>query len=226
MTGDRACLIVTDSDGTLLMTKTYDGETGDGGKWFTRTYSLTETVANHFYMVGTHNSSYGVKFQLLLANSVLATGDTPPTITVLSPENDKTYPSDKIPLTFFVNKPSLFLWYSLDGQNATLSGNTTLPPLADGQHRLTVYARDTSYNIGTSEPVFFSSETIYFTIDAALTIAPPDDTSSTGHNPTDSSIEQAQIILIAAAIITTAAITAATTIYYKKHKTKTPNNKT
>jgi hypothetical protein len=214
MTGDRACLVVTDSDGTLLLTKTYDGESGDGGKWFTRAYSLVETIANHFYMVGTHDAG-GKKYQLLLANSVLATDDTPPTIIVLSPENNRAYPSDDVQLTFYVSKPTLFLWYSLDGQNATLSGNTTLPTLADGQHNITVYARDTSYNVGTSEPVFFSSETIYFTTEAAITIAQPDDTSS-GNTTLDS----LQLVLIVTATITAAALAAATFIYYRKHKTR------
>jgi hypothetical protein len=220
MTGDRACLIVTDSAGNLLMTNTYDGETGEGGKWFTRTYSLVETSSNHFYMAGVTNSSGDRSYQLFLANAVLKTDSTPPTVTIMSPENNKTYPPDNIPLTFYVSKPTQFLWYSLDGQNATLPGNTTLPTLMDGPHSITVYATDPSYNVGASEPVYFSSETIYFTIDSALTIAPPDNKSPTDHNQGDSSLEPLQTILIAAAIITVAALTAATAVYYKKRKTK------
>jgi hypothetical protein len=92
--------------------------------------------------------------------------------------------------------------------------------LPDGPHSITIYASDTSYNVGTSEPVYFSSETIYFTIDSALTVAQPDDTSSKDHSPGDSSTEPLQTILIAAAIITAVALAAATVVYYKKRKTK------
>ena len=170
-------------------------------------------------MAGVTDSGGDRGYQLFLANAVLKTDSTPPTVTILSPENNKTYPPDNIPLMFYVSKTTQFLWYSLDGQNATLPGNTTLPTLADGPHSITVYATDPSYNVGASEPVYFSSETIYFTIDSALTVNPPNDTPK-DHNPGNTALEPLQTALIAIVIIITAALAATIAVYYKKHKTK------
>jgi hypothetical protein len=45
----------------------------------------------------------------------------------------------------------------LDGkQNVTLSGNTTLPELSNGLHKITVYANDTFGNTGASETIAFN----------------------------------------------------------------------
>jgi parallel beta-helix repeat protein len=83
---------------------------------------------------------------------------TPPTMTILSPEN-KTYAVNaSIPLTFTVDEFANWTGYSLNGQaNVTITGNTTLPMLSDGWHHVTVYANDTFGNMG--------SATVYFTID-------------------------------------------------------------
>ncbi len=82
----------------------------------------------------------------------------PPTITILSPEN-KTYATNvSIPLNFTVDESTSWMGYSLDGQpNATITENTTLPTLSDGQHHGVVYANDTCGNMGTS--------TVSFTVD-------------------------------------------------------------
>ena len=92
---------------------------------------------------------------------VFQTSDTtPPTISILSPEN-KTYAGKDVPLTFTVNETASWIRYSLDGQmNETISGNTTLNGLPDGTHTITVYGNDTAGNMG-------SSGTVYFTIDTA-----------------------------------------------------------
>ena len=81
---------------------------------------------------------------------------TPPTISIVSPEN-KTYTANNVPLTFTVSKPTSWIGYSLDGQeNVTISGNTTLTGLSDGSHNLTVYAKDTAGNTGSSKTIYFS----------------------------------------------------------------------
>jgi len=83
-------------------------------------------------------------------------------IGLLSPEN-KTYTVTTVPLTFTVSEATSWIRYSLDGQaNNTIAGNTTLMGLSDGSHWLVVYASDMAGNMG-------SSETVYFTID---TVAP------------------------------------------------------
>jgi hypothetical protein len=220
MTGDSAYLMVTDSAGNVLMTKRYGDEPSEDGKYFSTGYSLAEITPNHLDIVGVTINSVENNYDIIWANIALrtTTDSTAPTIIILSPENNKTYPSDDVPLTFYVSEPLLYLWYSLDGYNATLPGNTTLPTLTDGVHSITVYATDEDYNIGTSEPVYFSSETIYFTTTAALTIAPPDNTSPTDDEQKDSTENQLQTVLTATAIATITVFAAATTIYYIRHQ--------
>ncbi len=89
---------------------------------------------------------------------------TPPTITILSPE-DRAYSVDTgIQLTFTLDEPVGWIGYSLNGQaNVTIAGNATLPSMLEGGHHVTVYANDTFGNMGMSS--------VYFTIDTTLPIA-------------------------------------------------------
>jgi len=58
-----------------------------------------------------------------------------------------------------VNKPAVWMGYSLDGQdNVTITGNTTLSGLTSGLHSVTVYAKDSFENTGASETITFSVE--------------------------------------------------------------------
>lgn len=51
--------------------------------------------------------------------------------------------------------------YSLDSQtNVTTSGNTTVNGLSDGIHWITIFANDTSGNMGHSDTVHFSIDTV------------------------------------------------------------------
>ncbi len=86
----------------------------------------------------------------------------PPDICVSSPEN-MTYITDSVSLNFTVNEATSWMGYSLDGQNnVTITENTlNLTELSKGSHSLTVYANDTSGDMG-------KSETIYFTIGTSL----------------------------------------------------------
>ena len=79
---------------------------------------------------------------------------SPPEISILSPLNS-TYYSSEIPFNFIINEEPSKISYSLDGQkNSTLSGNTTLTHLPNGEHKLTVYVWDVAGNIGVSETKF------------------------------------------------------------------------
>jgi hypothetical protein len=83
-------------------------------------------------------------------------GTIPPRVSVVSPEN-KNYTSGNVSLAFAVNKPALWMGYSLDGQNnVTITGNTTLSGLSSGLHSITVYAKDSFENTGASETVTFT----------------------------------------------------------------------
>ena len=79
-----------------------------------------------------------------------------PSVSVLSIVN-KTYETSNIPLSFAINKPVSEITYSLDERaNVTIYGNMTLSALADGNHTLTVYARDNAGIIGKSETISFT----------------------------------------------------------------------
>jgi hypothetical protein len=104
-------------------------------------------------------------------------GTVPLEIAVVSPEN-KTYVSSNVSLAFTVNKPALWMGYSLDGQdNVTIPSNITLSGLANGSHNVTVYAKDEFENTGASETVTFTiaKETeafpIRLTVVAAFVVA-------------------------------------------------------
>ena len=92
---------------------------------------------------------------------VIQTSDTtPPTISILFPAN-KTYPARDVQLTFTVNESTSWTGYSLDGQmNVTMSGNTTIFGLSDGSHIITVHANDTAGNMGSSDTVYFTIDTV------------------------------------------------------------------
>jgi parallel beta-helix repeat protein len=121
-----------------------DGEEPIWSKW-------TDETNNRVYLAYAH-SEHQIVIQRLEIE--------PPIITVLSPEN-KTYPSKDVALTLTFNKPTFWIGYSLDSQaNVTISGNTTLTDLSEGPHSITVYANDTGENMGYSDPVHFSVDTV------------------------------------------------------------------
>jgi hypothetical protein len=80
----------------------------------------------------------------------------PPQVSVLELDN-KTFGEPEVPLIFTVNETASKITYCLDGQdNVTITGNTTLTGLSDGDHNLTVYATDEAGNVGSSELIYFS----------------------------------------------------------------------
>jgi hypothetical protein len=83
------------------------------------------------------------------------TDKTPPEITVVSPIN-QTYNQSNVPLIFNVNEPLNWTGYSLDGEdNVTIMNNVTINNLSNGLHNVTIYANDTSGNMGISETCSF-----------------------------------------------------------------------
>jgi N-acetylneuraminic acid mutarotase len=78
-------------------------------------------------------------------------------VRILSPEENKTYPSSSASLAFTLSENASWMGYSLDGEdNVTITGNTTLSGLSNGLHNVTVYARDEFENTGASETISFS----------------------------------------------------------------------
>jgi hypothetical protein len=82
-------------------------------------------------------------------------GTIPPDIVILSPEN-RSYGSSTVSLNFTL-KFADWIGYSLDGQeNVSVTRNTTLADLPNGQHNVTVYANDTYGNMGASQATTFT----------------------------------------------------------------------
>jgi len=91
------------------------------------------------------------------------------TFSLLSPEN-KTYNTSNIPLDFTVGESVSQIAFSLDGKdNVTVSGNTTIAGLPNGNHKIIVYATDAFGNTGASETVSFTVEVPFPT---TLVVAP------------------------------------------------------
>jgi hypothetical protein len=78
-----------------------------------------------------------------------------PEVALLGTQN-ATYSGDCY-LNFTVSKSTVWMGYSLDGQdNVTVSGNVTLNDLSSGLHNVTVYAEDAFGYVGVSETVSFT----------------------------------------------------------------------
>ena len=115
------------------------------------------------------DDSFVHMFSINGSSSVSFTIDASPSVSALSLVNT-TYDSSDVPLIFTVNEPVSQMSYSLDGkENVTVSGNTTVTGLANGDHNITVYAKDETGNTGISETVYF---TVKAPFPAAMVIAP------------------------------------------------------
>jgi hypothetical protein len=125
---------------------------------------------------GSHNVTVWVEAELdqvttsiplwaAFSKTITFTIDTvAPNVTLLTPE-DAVYKESEAILNFTVNEPFSELAYCLDGQeNVTISGNTTLTGLLNGDHNVTVYAIDEFGNAGVSETVYFSVDVPFPTI--------------------------------------------------------------
>jgi hypothetical protein len=122
---------------------------------------------------------------------------TAPTVSVLSLAN-KTYDVADFPLRFTVNEPVSQIAYNLDGkENNTVSGNTTLTGLANGEHNLTICAEDDAGNVGQSGTISF-------------TVAVPESESVSEAFP--------EVLVAAVAVVSISALTSGLLVYFKKRK--------
>lgn len=131
----------------------YEWNFGDGevatGKIATHIYTSPGTYTVTLNVTDTRGS-WGIKQKQMLVVRL------PPLIVIISPQN-ATYRTSSIPLTFFVDKVTSWIGYSLDSQaNVTIAGNTILTGLAQGLHNIIAYANDTYGNMGVSNNVFFT----------------------------------------------------------------------
>ncbi len=86
-------------------------------------------------------------------------GTVPPKLQITSPEN-KTY--SQVNLAFTINRGAAWIGYSLDNQaNVTVKDtNSNLLGLAQGAHRIILYANDSQGNTGYSNIVYFAIDSI------------------------------------------------------------------
>jgi hypothetical protein len=138
-----------------------------------RVYFSSVMVDDKLYVIGGYTSTSKSGFFTISSavNEVYTPfgyGSVPPLVSVVSPDN-KVYNTTSVDLFFAVNKPALWIGYSLDGQdNVTVSGNTTLSELSNGLHNVTVYARDEFENTGASETISFSVDVPFPVVPVAV----------------------------------------------------------
>jgi N-acetylneuraminic acid mutarotase len=85
-------------------------------------------------------------------------GTVAPAVQITSPEN-KTY--SNVTLTYKINRGTQWMGYSLDNHpNVTIKTETNLLGLSEGNHNITIYANDSLGNMGSSNTVFFSVDTL------------------------------------------------------------------
>lgn len=130
----------------------------EGPRWL-EVYAVASAIAyeSHHKLEGVYYTTYYVIYKITSSSIVKFTiDDTAPRILAVSVEN-KTYFTSDLPINVLVNEPASQVIYSLDGQrNVMAAGNTTLTDLPDGDHNVTVYAKDEAGNIGAPETIYFS----------------------------------------------------------------------
>jgi hypothetical protein len=120
---------------------------------------LSEGAHNVILFATDSAGNTGASDLVQFAISIPPDDTTPPIIMVTSPQNT-TYNTNKISLTFTVNEEPSLKSYSLDGKaNVTVVDSIVLPDLSDGEHRLIMYAKDLTGNIGASKVIIFTIET-------------------------------------------------------------------
>jgi hypothetical protein len=100
---------------------------------------------------------------------------TPLMFKILSPQDQATYSSNEVPVTYNINSNVSYAYFALDKPDSTtdgwgrFEGNITLTGLSEGSHKLTIFIKpeDTSLSAGYAE------KTVYFTVDTGNAQATP-----------------------------------------------------
>jgi hypothetical protein len=133
---------------------------------FSFSFPLNLTLGHHKVIVGVRAETYYIvnPFSSSPASVAVQGISAPVNFTValppaiIAPENI-IYNESSVPLVFTVDiSAASRIGYSLDGKGSvTISGNTTLAGLTNGEHNVTVYANDTFGDV-------YSSQTVNFTV--------------------------------------------------------------
>ena len=130
------------------------------------TFSFSKTV------VGGYDFDTGLAPQLPSTGvgGTVVIGNPPPVIDVISPQNASYIKTNAVNLTIAVSKPVSWAAYSLDGAaNVSITSNTVILQMSDGQHNIIVYATDTVGQTASSNKTYFKVDvtpptTLYTTV--------------------------------------------------------------
>ncbi len=116
-------------------------------------YMTSQELGSDPYTMITHFAS----FKMTGHSTVSFIKDlVPPRIIVQSPQNT-TYNSSEVKLDFTVNEGVSQILYNLDNKgNQTISGDSTLTGLLNGEHNMTLYVADLAGNAVSSKILFFN----------------------------------------------------------------------
>lgn len=126
-----------------------------------RAYLSVAVVSDVLYAIGGFNGESWLDTNEMY--KPIDYGIVAPKIQITSPEN-KTYAEAS--LAFTVNRGTAWMGYSLDNRpNVTVTGEKSLSNLGQGCHSITMYANDSLGNMGSSNTVYFSIDSVAPNID-------------------------------------------------------------
>jgi len=130
---------------------------GSGTSWYINKTNLSE--GNYTYRLfgkdlATNNGKTDMRWVKITIT---------PSVTIISPVKNTYYYKSYVSLNFSINMPTSWVGYGLDNKpNITIPGPVNLSnqtkspyPISDGSHKITVYANDTSNNMGSSSVNFY-----------------------------------------------------------------------
>jgi hypothetical protein len=166
------------------------------------------------------------------AETMLRTWYSSPKISVMSPQNI-TYSEKAVPITLELDRPASCTYHLDENHNLSLSGNTTITELTEGQHNLVIYAKDPAGNEGKSETVCFGialptpSPSTTQILEPTPEFIPKQPTSTAFASPTSAVSPTKEILpetnLILVVVLSAFLIAAAVAIAVLKSKTKPQN---
>jgi hypothetical protein len=133
---------------------------------FSSEYLISKTLTN------LANGNYTFTIYSHLANGALEvpmnetfiidTAFVEPKLTIISPQNQKTYDTNSVEITFNANSKMKWAYYSFDsGDYIRIMGNTTLNGLSNGSHILSVHVQ-TENSYRSINPI--TEQTVCFNI--------------------------------------------------------------
>jgi len=139
----------------------------------TTIFSLSEGLHNIIVYANDTVGNMGKSATIYFVVIIPPVDNTPPTITITSPQ-ETNYPTSEVTLSFNIDESVSWIAYNLDGEdNVTIDGNTVLSGLSEGEHTIMIFARDNAGNTGVSDTVCFRVDTTPPTI----TLTSPEETT-------------------------------------------------